>query len=315
MHDKGNEENVFDRLDFQISPADSLHLNLGFTRSWFQTPNSFDQQNATAWSGLVANNGGLGTDGLPVGPADQRSQSETLTFRTFLDASLLNSSTVFTLGAFVRRDHYNYYPSDNPFADLSPALQSETVGQDRTLTNAGVRSNVSYVKGIHNLKAGAVYEQTFLNERDSLGIVDTSLNAVCFNADGSSTPNPSITSPAQCGTAIAGGTPNPDFNPLLLPYDLTRGGGKFSFHGHTDVKQLALYLQDTITQGSWSFNLGVRGDFYNGLTTHREAEPRAGIAYNVKPTGTVLRVSYARVLETPFNENLVLSMSGAEMRY
>ena len=28
MHDKGNEENVFDRLDFQISPADSLHLNL-----------------------------------------------------------------------------------------------------------------------------------------------------------------------------------------------------------------------------------------------------------------------------------------------
>ena len=244
-----------------------------------------------------------------MGPADQRSQIKTLNIAPSW-TRLLNSSTVFTLGAFVRRDHYNYYPSDNPFADLSPALQSETVGQDRTLTNAGVRSNVSYVKGIHNLKAGAVYEQTFLNERDSLGIVDPSLNAVCFNADGSSTPNPSITSPAQCGTAIAGGTPNPDFNPLLLPYDLTRGGGKFSFHGHTDVKQLALYLQDTITQGSWSFNLGVRGDFYNGLTTHREAEPRAGIAYNVKPTGTVLRVSYARVLETPFNENLVLSSVG-----
>jgi len=30
MHDKGNEENVFDRLDFQLSKADSLHLNLGF---------------------------------------------------------------------------------------------------------------------------------------------------------------------------------------------------------------------------------------------------------------------------------------------
>ena len=36
--------------------------------------------------------------------------------------------------------------------------------------------------------------------------------------------------------------------------------------------------------------LGVRGDFYNGLTTHREAEPRVGIAYNVKKTNTVLRV-------------------------
>ena len=73
------------------------------------------------------------------------------------------------------------------------------------------------------------------------------------------------------------------------------------------MKELSLYLQDTITKGNWSFNLGLRGDFYNGLTTHREAEPRVGIAYNIKRTNTVLRVSYARVLETPFNENLVLS--------
>ena len=100
MHDKGNEENVFDRLDFQISPADSLHLNLGFTRSWFQTPNSFDQQNATAWSGLVANNGGLGPEGLPVGPADQRSQIKTLNIAPSW-TRLLNSSTVFTLGCIL----------------------------------------------------------------------------------------------------------------------------------------------------------------------------------------------------------------------
>ena len=53
MHDKGNEENLFDRVDFQLSRKDSIHANLQFTRSWFQTPNSFDQQNATAWSGVV----------------------------------------------------------------------------------------------------------------------------------------------------------------------------------------------------------------------------------------------------------------------
>jgi hypothetical protein len=35
-----------------------------------------------------------------------------------------------------------------------------------------------------------------------------------------------------------------------------------------------------------------------------------GIAYNIKPTATVLRASYARTLETPFNENLVLSSTG-----
>src|SRR5947209_5493094 len=36
MHAKGNLQNAFDRLDFQLSDVDSIHLNLGFTRSWFQ---------------------------------------------------------------------------------------------------------------------------------------------------------------------------------------------------------------------------------------------------------------------------------------
>jgi hypothetical protein len=40
FHDHGNEENLFDRLDFKFSDRDSINLNLGFTRSWFQTPNS-----------------------------------------------------------------------------------------------------------------------------------------------------------------------------------------------------------------------------------------------------------------------------------
>jgi hypothetical protein len=35
-----------------------------------------------------------------------------------------------------------------------------------------------------------------------------------------------------------------------------------------------------------------------------------GIAYNIKKTSTVLRASYARIMETPFNENLVLSSIG-----
>src|SRR5262252_1685505 len=77
MHDRGNQENVFDRVDYQFSSADSLHLNLGFTRSWFQTPNSFDAKNATAWKGLVVDNSGLDPNGNVVGLADQRSQIKT----------------------------------------------------------------------------------------------------------------------------------------------------------------------------------------------------------------------------------------------
>ena len=59
--------------------------------------------------------------------------------------------------------------------------------------------------------------------------------------------------------------------------------------------------------GNFQFNIGLRLDHYDGLVTKTEPEPRAGIAYNIKKTGTVLRVAYARTLETPFNENLLLS--------
>ncbi len=296
MHDKGNEENLFDRVDYQLSTADSIHLNLGYTRSWFQTPNSYDAQDATPWNCVVVCNGGLDPNDNVVGPADQRSQIKTFNVAPSW-TRLISPTTVFTLGAFVRRDDYNYYPSANPFADLGPpGVQSETVGQNRTLANTGLRSSVSYVKGIHNVKVGAVYEQTFLTENDTVGIVDPTYLPSLTDANGLPCFVGGIALDGPCTT--------------LLPYDLTQGGGLYAYHGHTDVKQLALYAQDSITKGNWALNLGLRGDFYNGLTTHREAEPRLGVAYNVKHTNTVLRVSYARVLETPFNENLVLSSLG-----
>ncbi len=296
MHAKGNEENVFDRLDFQLSHADSVHVNLGFTRSWFQTPNSFDAENATAWNGLVVANAGLDPNGNVVGPADQRSQIKTFNIAPSW-TRLLSSHTVFTLGAFVRRDQFNYYPSGNPFADLAPDLQQETLTQDRTLTNTGIRSDVSYVKGINNVKAGVTYQQTFLNERNRFGIVDPTFLDGLTDANGNSCVDSS-------GNPIAAPCTT------LAPYDLTRGGTLFPFNGHTDVKLVSLYVQDAITKGNWSTNLGLRGDIYNGLTSHKEAEPRVGVAYNIKKTNTVLRASYARILETPFNENLVLSSTG-----
>jgi Carboxypeptidase regulatory-like domain len=305
MHDKGNEENLFDRVDYQLSVADSIHLNFGYTRSWFQNPNSFDQQFHNVFT---ANGGGQLTDpvtGSPLGPTDQVSQIKTFNIAPTW-TRLVSANTVFTLGAFVRRDQYNYYPSANPFDDLAPDLQGETVGQNRTLTNAGLRSNVSHVKGIHNVKAGFVYEHTFLTENDGIGIVDPTL--VPGLAPSCLDP---VTKQPIPGTPCA----------ILAPYDLTGGGGLyargglFSFHGHTDVKELALYVQDAITKGNWAFNLGVRGDFYNAISHDRQGEPRLGASYNIKSTNTVLRVSYARTLETPFNENLVIASTGCSIPF
>src|ERR1043166_10169734 len=79
-----------------------------------------------------------------------------------------------------------------------------------------------------------------------------------------------------------------------------------------DIKEVALYLQDTIMAGNWSFNLGVRGDLYRGISQDSQVEPRLGLAYNIKRSNTVLRVSYARVLETPFNENLIVASVGCD---
>ncbi len=332
MHDKGNEENIFDRVDYQLSTTNSIHLNLGFSRSWFQTPNSYDSQNATPWNGVSVSNNGLGPNGIPVGPADQRSKIDTFNIAPTW-TRVLNPTTVFTFGGFVRRDGYNYYPSNNPFADLGPPnLQQQTVSQYRTLANTGLLANVTHVVGINNIKAGVTYQQTFLTENDNLGIVDPNFNAPCLDANGVPVfvGNPTVNDPGNC--AGAGSTnpalyptpfvANPGFSSLLGCYDLTRStpspadgcssstSGLYAYHGHTDIKELALYIQDSITIKNWSLNLGLRGDLYNGLVVARQAEPRLGVAYNIKRTNTVLRVSYARTLESPFNENLVLSSTG-----
>src|ERR1019366_7068442 len=129
-------------------------------------------------------NGGIGPDGHRVGSQDQRSQIKTTNVAPSW-SRLINANTVVSLGGWVRHDQLNYYPSANPFADFTPGLQTQTLGQNRTLTNAGVRANISYVKGVHNLKAGVNFQHTLLTENDSFGVVDPTFNPVCFNSDGS----------------------------------------------------------------------------------------------------------------------------------
>jgi hypothetical protein len=283
IHDRGNEENLFDRVDYQASGADSIHVNFQYTRSWFQTPNTIDNFNAGVTDPVT---------GAPLPAADQRAQITTYNIAPAW-THLISSTTLLTVGAFVRHDQFNYYPSGNVFADgtgLIPGGSSATLNQDRKLTNVGLRSDLSYVKGAHNIKVGGTFQHTFLTEKFNFGITD---------------PNflPSLGCP--------NGNPPPDPCAVLPPFDLTSGGTLFPFSGHTDVKELALYAQDTISKGNWAFNLGARLDLYRAIVHDWQLEPRVGVAYNIKKTNSVLRVSYSRVLETPFNENLILASLGA----
>ncbi|HYK36077.1 TonB-dependent receptor plug domain-containing protein [Alloacidobacterium sp.] len=193
FHAKGNGQNIFDRIDDQFTENDSIHLNLNYTRSWFQTPNAYDNLNV------------LDQFGNSVGETDQKSRIETFNISPTY-TRLLSQTSVFNLGAFVRKDAFNYFPSENLFADLGP-IQSESVGQRRTLLNTGLHSDISYVRGIHNFKAGAIYEHTILRENDVLGIVNPTLNSPCLDAEGNSVIG--FTDPAQC--TAADDEPNPNF--------------------------------------------------------------------------------------------------------
>jgi hypothetical protein len=317
LHDKGNQENVFDRVDYQVAGPDTIHANFFFTRSWFQNPNTWDQQLHTCSAGFTCNASGVAVNpmnGAPLGQTDQRSQIKTYNIAPTW-THLMGTTAILTFGGFVRKDQFNFYPSADPFADFSPALQAQTIGQDRKLTNAGLRADYSYVKGIHNIKAGITAQHWFLTENDTLATVDPGFSALFFQLDANGNPIPN---PAMPGTNFNCGQPNQpnEVGPCqtLASVDLTQAGGApFLFHGHTDVKETSLYLQDTIMKGSWSFNLGLRGDIYNGFVSDRQPEPRVGVSYNIKPSSTVLRLSYARTMETPFNENIVIANTGCSI--
>jgi hypothetical protein len=276
MHAIGNNQTIFDRVDYQPSGQDSLHLNIFAARNWFQIPNTYDQPNQ-----------------------DQRQRVMTLNLAPGYQHTF-NAHTLLTINTFFRRDRVDYYPSRDPFDD-SPA----TISQNRRLTNYGLKGDVAYVRGPHNIKIGTQLMQTRLDENFTFGITDPGFNPVCLASNGSPQDLPSVTNPDLC--AGLGFTANPNFLPGLVPYDLTRGGSPLLFSDKGNINEYAFYVQDSITLGGLSFSPGLRVDRYDGLSQATSVQPRIGVSYLLKPTRTVLRVAYSHTMETPYNENLLLS--------
>ena len=278
LHAIGNSESLFDRLDYQPGKKDALHLNMFAVRSWFQIPNSYYQQ--------------------AVGQ-DQRQLVQSINaapgwIHVFSEAITL------TANPFFRQDRVFYYPSADRSSDR-PA----TISQSRRLTNFGVRSYLEFLHGRHNAKIGIQITSTPLTESFTLAVTDSRFNPVCLTYAGDPVLDPAIIQAGNC--TQAGYRPNPDLAPGLVPYDLARGGSYFSFHGHADIRQQAIFLQDAIKLGNWTINSGLRFDRYDGLSKGTGWQPRVGFAYLLKPTSTLLRLSYSRSYETPQNENLILS--------
>ncbi|MDQ6758250.1 MAG: TonB-dependent receptor, partial [Acidobacteriota bacterium] len=147
IHDRGSNQSIFDHFDWQPTGVDVFHLNLFAARNWFQVPNSYDQlsqdqkQRVLTWS---------------IAPGYQH---------TF------NAHTLLTLNPFARRDQLNYYGSRDRFDD-TPV----TATQNRFLTNYGVKADISYARGRHDLKFGTQIQQTRLLENFQFGITDPGYN-------------------------------------------------------------------------------------------------------------------------------------------
>ncbi len=110
LHDVGNNQTLFDRLDFQPTGQDVIHLNVFLARNDLEIPNNYDQQAAgQAQSQRVLT--------WSLAPGYQRTVS---------------SHTLVTINPYIRKDQFNYYPSSNLFNDL-PTTQS----QQRQLLNLG----------------------------------------------------------------------------------------------------------------------------------------------------------------------------------
>jgi len=281
LHANGNAQNIFDRIDWQPSEATALHLNLSAARSWFQVPNTYDQQCAGQ---------------------DQR-QHMTSTNVGFALSHVFTPNLLLTANTWFRQDRVNYYPSSNLFSD-----QPATLSQSRRLTNTGMRSDLSYSHGRHSIKGGVQLQIWPLSEFFTTGLTDPGFNSPCVAMNGTPVPDAALTAPDQC--VPAGYTENPGYQPALSQYDLTRGGALFHFRGAATIYEGSAYIQDSVrVNPQLTLNLGVRYDDYSGLSHGAGIQPRVGAAYQVQRTGTVVQFSYARVFLTPYNENLILSSS------
>ncbi len=194
---------------------------------------------------------------------------------------VLGRNAVLTVNPFYRRDDIEFTPSPNPLND-----ELSTLSQTRSLTNFGFRSDLTVTLGRHNAKFGVQATATRISEIFGFGITDAQFN------------NPL----------------SPNFRPNLLQYDLTRGGRLYTFAGKQTVTQQAIYAQDRFTYKGLTTSIGLRFDNYRGIVKGIGVQPRIGFSYLINRTKTILRASFARTMETPYNENLILSSAPSELR-
>lgn len=251
LHNGGNSERAYTRVDYQASPRDILRASVMSGRSSFQLANLRSQH---------------------ANGQDQRQSMEDLSasagwIRTLDARSTFEAQTSFR----------------NAFARLFPSAGDTpvTAHQARRLATWNFGARYNRVSGRHIVRGGVDYQRFPMRENFSFAITDAAFN------------NPA----------------SPGYLDTLTPHDLTRGGDWFRFGARGVGSMSTGWVQDQIRAGRFQFTLGLRYDYYRFLARGAQWQPRVGMSYHLKETGTVLRASYNRTYQTPPNENLLLSNS------
>ena len=85
--------------------------------------------------------------------------------------------------------------------------------------------------------------------------------------------------------------------------------GSFQFDGRKWDLEQSGFVQDQLNLGPWNISAGLRYDHYQLLVNKAAISPRLGVSRYFKSADLLVHLSYDRVFQTPFLENLLLSSS------
>ena len=249
LHNGGNAQRAFTRLDWHGSHKQLLRLSAMAGRSSFQLANLRSQH---------------------AGGQRQR--------RLLGDLSV-SFGFVRVLAAAATFDSTTSYRGTQ--ARLTPSAGDTPVTAElaRTLGTLSSLNRLNWRRGAHNLQAGMDAQLFPLRESFSFGLTDPGANR----------------------------PGSPGFNPNLVPHDLSRGGARFRFAGRATGRLMTWFVRDRLRWRGLALDLGLRQDYYSLLVRAKALQPRLGLAYHLRRTGTVFRASFNRNFQTPPNENLLLS--------
>jgi hypothetical protein len=272
----GTTANFSASYERDLTEKDRLTLIARHELARYQIPNELVQQNG-AYLPDSDND-----DGCPPVPPDEEpadcvfipgGQLQTGgNFETMGSASYQHIFSSDAIGwlRFMARDNNNDFQSN-------PASWPLSATQHNEFKEVYFNGSFALHRGRHEIKAGVESDNIFLHENTSYAM------PYCEDVN-----NP------RCPIALG---------------IFDTGATTFAFTGQRPDLEQALYVQDLVRLGNWTFNAGLRWDHYQLLLNQNAVEPRLAASRYFPTLGLNLHGSFDRIFQTPSFENILLGSS------